>query len=103
MRLEKLLTEGLVQFRVGDLQRRRLSVYIESLTHQRIAICVQPAGRPAENNVTRSDGAAVEYFCLFYHADYEANEVIVIAVVYSRHFSSFAADEGTAGIFTGLG
>src|SRR4030042_3031866 len=102
MRLEKLLTEGSFQFRVGDLQRRRVLVYVEYLTHQRIAICVQSAGRQAENNVTRSDGTAVEYFCLFYHADYEASEVVVIAVVYSRHFSSFAADEGTADIFTGV-
>src|SRR4030042_5071914 len=101
MRLEKLLTEGSFEFRVGDLQRRVVPVYIEYLTNQRIAVSVQPAGRQAEDNVTRSDGSAVEYFCLFYHADYEASEVIVIAVVYSRHFSSFAADRSAADIFTG--
>ena len=57
------------------------------------------AGGQGDQGIPFANLAAVDDLALFHHADAETGDVVIFPFIHARHFGSFTADQGTAGLF----
>ena len=81
-----------------ELGRRVRAGHRDELANQRVAVRMRAARGEAEHYIAGPHPLAIQNGFLLDHADAEAGEVVIVAVVHARHLRRLTAHQRTAGL-----